>query len=260
MRMEHLVFLGSVSFLPCSPRKLPEAFGLTVFKSWYPHYFNTEENLDYVGEIPDVSYCGVDELSESERTEFLEWYEGEKAEVFYNRRCQDDVTILREACQVFRREFIQIGKIEVFLEAITIASACNKVLRKRFLKANTIGLIPTGGYSGNVKYSKKALMWLIYREETDGCKFLHDRNGREYRLPELPHLGVDGFCRETGKVYEFFGCYWHGHTCLPFRDVTTMRGDTLAERYEHTMARLEEIARTDFQLEVQWECEFDAGI
>jgi hypothetical protein len=64
---------------------------------------------------------------------------------------------------------MEIGNIEVFLEAITMASACNKVLFKQFLKPDTIGLIPTGGYSGNVKYSKKALMWFGYREETDGC-------------------------------------------------------------------------------------------
>ena len=54
MKMEHLVFLDSVSFLPCPLRKLPEAFGLQASKSWYPHYFNTEENLDYVGSIPDI--------------------------------------------------------------------------------------------------------------------------------------------------------------------------------------------------------------
>jgi len=51
---------------------------------------------------------------------------------------------------------MQIGNIDVFLEAITIASACNKVLRKRFLKPDTIGLIPTGGYSDNVNYSRKS--------------------------------------------------------------------------------------------------------
>ena len=37
MKMEHLVFLDSVSFLPCTLRKLPEAFGLTAIKSWCPH-------------------------------------------------------------------------------------------------------------------------------------------------------------------------------------------------------------------------------
>jgi len=65
--MEHLVFLDSMSFLPCPLRKLPEAFSLTAGKLWYPHYFNTEENLDYVGPIPDFSYYGVNEMSEAER-------------------------------------------------------------------------------------------------------------------------------------------------------------------------------------------------
>jgi hypothetical protein len=113
MKVEYLIFLDSVSFIPCSLRKLSEAFGLQVSKSWYPHYFNTEENLDYIGSTPDITYYGVSEMPESERSGFLEWYEGQKAEVFDNRRvlesyCQDDVTVLRQACQVFRREFIQI--------------------------------------------------------------------------------------------------------------------------------------------------------
>jgi G:T-mismatch repair DNA endonuclease (very short patch repair protein) len=155
---------------------------------------------------------------------------------------------------------LAIGNIEVFLEAMTIASACNKVLRKRFLKPDTIGLIHTGGYSGNVNYSKKSIMWLIYKEQIDGCEIWHGRNGREYRLPELPYLIVDGYCPETKKVYEFFGCYWHGHTCLRFRDVKTMNGDTLAERYEKTMTRSEQITRAGYQVEIQWECEFDEGI
>jgi len=57
---------------------------------------------------------------------------------------------------------MQIGNIDVFIESITIASACNKVLRKRFLQPDPIGLIPTGGYTCNNNYSKKALMWLLH--------------------------------------------------------------------------------------------------
>jgi hypothetical protein len=85
------------------------------------------------------------------------------------------------------------------------------VLRKRFLKPYTIG-IPAGGYTGGVKYSKKAIMWLLYKEKADGIKILHARNGRGYRLPELPRLSVDGYCPEKRKVFEFLGCFWHGHT------------------------------------------------
>jgi len=40
-----------------------------------------------------------------------------------------------------------------------------------------------------------------------------------------------------------------------------MTCDTLAERYERAMSRLEQITRVGYQVKVQWECEFgDAGI
>ena len=113
--------------------------------------------------------------------------------------------MLREACRVLRQEFIQTGNIDIFLESVFIASACNKVPLKRFLKHNTIALIHPSGYSSNVNYSNKAMMWLVYREQTDGCSILHTINGREDRLPELPCLSLDGFCAETRTVYEFFG-------------------------------------------------------
>ena len=57
-------------------------------------------------------------------------------------------------------------------------------------------------------------MWLVYREQKDGRRIMHGRNGCEYRLPELAHLSVDGFCEETKTVYEFFGCYCHEHVSI----------------------------------------------
>jgi hypothetical protein len=74
MKMEHLTFLDSVCFIPSPLRKFPEAFGLSSSKSWYPHYFNTEGNLDYVGPMLDVSYYGADDMSESVRKDFLARY------------------------------------------------------------------------------------------------------------------------------------------------------------------------------------------
>jgi len=64
LKMENLVFLDIVSFLPFALRKLPEAFGLTATKSWYPRNFKTEENLNYVGTIPDISFYRDNEMSE----------------------------------------------------------------------------------------------------------------------------------------------------------------------------------------------------
>jgi len=183
MKIHHIQFLDSVSYMPMPLRKLPEAFGLQASKSWFPHYFNTNANLDYVGAIPNIRYYGADEMSEGERREFMAWYNEQKVKVFDNRRmleqyCQGNLTVLRQACRVFRREFLEIGNIEVFLEALAIASACNKVLRKKILKPETKGLILPGVYSANRRYSKKALMVFLHMERTDGCHIQHERNGR----------------------------------------------------------------------------------
>ena len=114
-----------------------------------PHCFNTCANLNYVGQIQDISLYGVDRMSTSERQEFVLSYDKEKDSVWQQTCSRRDVTVLREACTICRCEFIEIGNIEVFLEAFTIASACNKVLRKKFLTPYTIGLIPAGWYSCN---------------------------------------------------------------------------------------------------------------
>ena len=50
---------------------------------------------------------------------------------------------------------------------MTIESACNKVLSKKFLKSETTGLLPPGSYSANNRYSKKGLMWLLHMEQED---------------------------------------------------------------------------------------------
>ena len=94
--------------------------------------------------------------------------------------------MLREACCVLRREFIQIGNIDLFLESVTIASACNKMMGKRFLKPNTIDLILSGGYTRIVNYSNKAIMWLVCREQTDGCRIRHARTNASIDLPNFP--------------------------------------------------------------------------
>ena len=156
---------------------------------------------------------------------------------------------------------MEIANIEVFLKSFTIASPCNQVVRKRFLKPDTLGLVPDGGYSCNNYYSKKALMWLLHMEQTDGYRIMHARNGRKYRPTEHPKYSVDEYCPETKTIYEFFGCFFDGHTCQTFRNINTMCGDTLAEIYVRTMSQLVQITQARYQVKMQSECEFDdAGI
>ena len=201
-----------------------------------PHYFNTQENLDYVVSIPDnVLWCGRDKRRGEERISRVvrvRKLNSDKRCVLESY-CQDEVTVLRQACRVFRREFLQIGNIEVILESLTIASGCNK-LRRRFLKPVKIWLFPTGGCTCNT--CSKAIMWLLHMEQTNGMELKHANNGREYRLPELPHFSVEVYCPETNTVYEFCGLFWHGHPCQPFRDVINANSVILAPRYEQNFA------------------------
>jgi len=103
-------------------------------------------------------------------------------------------------------------------------------------------------------------MWLLNMEETDGVQITHCRKGRKYMLPQLPRLSMDRYCSETNRVYEYFGCFWHGHTCQAFLDVATLSCDTLAERYERTKSRLEQKTPAGYQVKVQWECEYEEKI
>ena len=150
---------------------------------------------------------------------------------------------------------MHIGNIEVYHESVKFASACSKVLRKRLLEPDNIGLIPTGWFSFNNNYIKKALMWLLHMLQTDVVEIMHVRNGRDYRLPELPHFNVDSYCPDTRTICRLFVRHYHGHTCQPFRDITNMIGGQLAERYTRTISRLKQITRAGYLVNVQWECE-----
>ena len=77
------------------------------------------------GQIPNVSYYGVETMSGKKCAEFLALYESQSSEVFDNRSVleafsQDDVTVLRQACRVFRHLFIVIGNVDVFLKLLQL--------------------------------------------------------------------------------------------------------------------------------------------
>jgi len=68
-----------------------------------------------------------------------------------------------------------------------------------------IGFIIPGGKTGNVNYINKAIIWLLYREQTDDV-----RNGREYRRPELPT------CAWTVSVPKREMCTRFSNACVTF--------------------------------------------
>jgi len=69
-------------------------------------------------------------------------------------------------------------------------------------------------------------------------------------LDRVPHVKVDGYCRETNEVFEYLGCFWHGcPSCMsnshtPIGKTT----ETLQGRYAETMARLQKIKDAGYKV------------
>ena len=105
----------------------------------------------------------VDMMKRESRDEFVNWYHHQVTThaVFDFRKeimeyCRSDVDILRRCCLKFRTLFRKECGLDPFLHSFTIAAACNKVYRHRFLKPNTIGIVPPGGYRVKIRQSNMA--------------------------------------------------------------------------------------------------------
>jgi len=260
MVVENLHFLDSLNYLPMSLKSMPKSFDLTCKKGYYPHFFNTADNLDYVGSNSEHKFYGADFMFRDERTQFSAWYMGVKDKIFNNWEellayCMDDVNVLKQACYAFRI-FLKLDKIDPFRQAITISSICNKVIRTKFLKADSVGIIPRGGYRLGHRQSVEAFQWLAYIGRTRNIS--HAGNWREVRLAGVPNVKFDGYCEETNEVFEYLGFFCHGYLCMPNRHKPIGKTEeTLEKRYEETKARLQKIENADNNKVVSiWGCEF----
>lgn len=166
-------FVDSLNFLPMALKKFTKTFGLQTKKGFYPHFFNTPENLDYVGAIPSEERFGAASMDDKSYAVFKEWYEERKAEPWDNRKelidyCVADVQLLREGCMAFRRLVMDSteSKHDPF-QHITLASSAMGLFRSEMLMPKTIGAFPAslarelkpalaGGRTGATKLFYKA--------------------------------------------------------------------------------------------------------
>lgn len=257
-------FIDSLNFFSVPLSKLPSMFSLNCSsKGYYPHFFNTPENFNYIGSIPDVSFYGSDSMKEDERSKFLEWYNVRKTDMFDNKKeligyCIQDVNILRLACLEFRSLLYILTAIDPF-DQITIAGTCMAIFKSNFLEEDQIAIIPSNGYRLRDNQSIKALKWLEWISHVHKIKIITANNSREIRLAH--DIVVDGFYNNT--VYEFLGCYWHQcPKCFPIQhhSIPNNKREIIHSRYESTLMRLRKIEKLGYKLITIWEHEFDENI
>lgn len=264
LSIENVKFIDSLNYFPMKLSSLPAAFDLPsdFKKGYFPHLFNKIVNKDYIGTLPAIEYYSPDSMHVDERQKLLEWYDYHKNDNFIMKKelieyCTSDVNILTLACLKFRQNFLSECNVCPFTEAITIASACNLVYRRNFLEPNKISIIPKWGYRFKDNQSKIAIHWLLWLESQRKIKIKHAGVGREVKI-----LGqkVDGYCEETNQIFEFHGCYYHGHTeCfIHNRDkpINKNSTDTLNSRLAATRNKTERLRKANYEVIEEWECHF----
>ena len=68
-------------------------------------------------------------------------------------------------------------------------------------------------------WGKMASEWLKWESSHIGKLIRHKYNGKEKHIGQQ-QLAVDGWCAQIQTVYQFHGCYWHGHECMKEQGVT----------------------------------------
>jgi G:T-mismatch repair DNA endonuclease (very short patch repair protein) len=82
----------------------------------------------------------------------------------------------------------------------------------------------------------------------------HAENGGEYKVENIK---ADGFCRETGEIYEYHGDFWHGNPArYNPQSMNVMVKKTFGELYQKTIEREQRIIDLGFKLVTIWETEW----
>ena len=106
------------------------------------------------------------------------------------------------------------------------------------------------------KVSFAATEWLRYRSFIDKTEILHQYNyGGEIRLGEC-QVSVDGVVPNKKIVYQFHGCYWHGHPCRLNRSAFTdpKKRQAATERAFKTAATTRYLEQLGYTLISEYEC------
>jgi len=247
--------IDSHNFIQAPLSSLLKTFGLTELKKGYfPHLFNTKENENYVGPLPDKKFYCHDRMKTEARSEFDRWHLQKTTENYVFKMqeellayCDSDVDILRRSCLIFGEEFLNIANIDPF-QYITIPSVCMAVYRSKYLENMTIAI-----YDMDHKdlYSHESIGWLKSFENPD---IIHALNGGEQTVCNAK---VDGFDKASRTVYQFQGCFWHGcPRCFAETTINNVKKETMNDLYVKTQHRTAELKKADYKVVEIWGCEW----
>ena len=291
VKHDRIRFIDSMSFFQMPLSAFPKTFGLTeLCKGYFPHKFNQPGDYyqNYVGILPSRDHYMPETMSPQDRQAFETWHQEQRDKgVVFNFKeeltayCESDVRLLKQGCLTFKRLFEDLTGFNPF-EHVTIASACNRDLRRNRMIPNSIASEPVrGSWRNKINQSLPALHWLTWCDHQLRQRALQDlspddllasaypdhhrqyvqhvRNAGEYKIPGTD-IHVDGYCPYTHTVYEFQGCFWHGcPTCYPNRHEkhASHCDRTMQDVYDATQDKVQQLTKQGYKVIEMWGCEWE---
>ncbi|XP_040190087.1 uncharacterized protein LOC120921636 [Rana temporaria] len=277
-------FIDSLNFLPMKLSKLPQAMGFSGSKGFFPHFFNTESNQNYVGAMPGLEHYGMDNMMPGEKAELSAWYEEHKQDRFHFQEelkayCKKDVDVLREACQMYRDAIIEMTKKEVKVnrrrkgkkseevsetraidpfQRLTLASVCMAMYQFTSLPPDTIAILPADNYQKTQKrFSTPSIQWLMYVEHTEKIYIRHALKGGEKNVGKY-FLDGHAFVKGRDIAFEFLGCFYHGcPDCYKRDDLNEGTKFTYDQRYHRFLDKKSFLEGLDYVVRILWEHEWN---
>ena len=96
-----------------------------------------------------------------------------------------------------------------------------------------------------LRYSQKAINWLNSIEKERGIK-IRSAESHIHGEKRIENSYVDGYC--DGTIFEFLGCYFHGHDCDPKNRL---------EEWDATHERLQKFRDMGYKVEYILECQWN---
>lgn len=195
-------------FAPMKLSKLPKALEVRgVAKTFFPHKFSSPANLSYVGPIVDAQFYSPDEMTTTDRNDFLQWYANAvNTQIIFNfwdtlvEYCRNDVDILMQSVLKYREIFMRLSDGVDPFDYTTMPQACFVTYRARHLPEDTFGILPLNGYQSHLMQSKLGRLWMAYETRHDGE---HVRTKFDNGEVRVVNFRVDG---STSKRFlEFYG-------------------------------------------------------
>lgn len=103
-------------------------------------------------------------------------------------------------------------------------------------------------------FSKVAIKWLTFVENTKNIVIQHAINGGEFKIGKYK---VDGYHKDTNTVFEFYGDLWHGNLNRYDKNyINPVNKKPMEELYNKTIKREQYIKNLGYNLVTIWESDW----